>query len=222
MKLSVLFFLLLNLSQVSAQKDSLQIGEKYLEDQLYFNISYNLFYKQPQEVKASGFSYGISLGYIRDIPLAKSGKIALGIGIGYGYNSFLSGLRILETNSGFSFEASSLVNNKIIFNNIEFPVQFRLRSSEANKYSFWRLYTGFKFSYNISAKLDYFNTNDELLKGNIDVFNNFQTGLNFSAGYASFNFYLYYGLTPVYKKAKVNLQSINIKTLKLGLSFYLL
>ena len=35
-------------------------------------------------IKTILFSFGFSLGYIKDMPLAKSGKIALGIGLGYG------------------------------------------------------------------------------------------------------------------------------------------
>ena len=62
-----------------AQKDSLRLGDKYLEDQLYVSVSYSQFFNQPNNVIGSGFSYGLNTGYIKDISLVRSGKLALGI-----------------------------------------------------------------------------------------------------------------------------------------------
>ena len=42
---------------VYGQKDSLQLGDKYLEDQLYFGVTYNQLFSQPNTVVGSGFSY---------------------------------------------------------------------------------------------------------------------------------------------------------------------
>ena len=54
---------------VIAQKDFLQLGSRYSEDQIYINIAYNQFYNQPEPVGKSGFSYGFSTGFIKDFIL---------------------------------------------------------------------------------------------------------------------------------------------------------
>ena len=96
-KIFLLFLFTLSLN-ISAQKDSLQLGDKYLEDQLYLGISYIQLFSQPDNVIGSGFSYGFNSGYIKDISLVKSGRLALGIGIGYAYDYSLTNLS--EFNSG--------------------------------------------------------------------------------------------------------------------------
>ena len=77
-------FLLLCVFNLSAQKDSLQLGDRYAEDQIYASISYAQFFKQPKMISRSGFSYAISTGFIKDITLNKRGNVSLALGIGYG------------------------------------------------------------------------------------------------------------------------------------------
>ena len=57
---------------------------------------------------------------------------------------------------------------------------------------------------------------------NIERFNKIQYGLTLAAGYSTFNFSLYYGLTPLFKSAALGTNPINTKVLKLGLIFYIL
>ncbi|MFT5959368.1 MAG: hypothetical protein ACI8VJ_001126, partial [Polaribacter sp.] len=59
-----------------AQKDSLSIGDRYAEDQLYFSVSYSQFFKQPSTITKSNFSYGLSVGFMKDIILNKAGTVA--------------------------------------------------------------------------------------------------------------------------------------------------
>ena len=102
------------------------------------------------------------------------------------------------------------------------PLQFRIRSSEVNKYSFWRVYVGVKITYNLNNKFSYVTNGSTVTFSNIDSFNKWQTGLTISAGYGTFNFCAYYGLTPIFKDTMINNIPINTKIFKLGLSFYLL
>ena len=53
-KLIFLFFITCSLTSV-AQKDSLQLGDRYAEDQLYVMVSYNQLFNQPAMVKGSRF-----------------------------------------------------------------------------------------------------------------------------------------------------------------------
>ncbi|SED19591.1 Outer membrane protein beta-barrel domain-containing protein [Tenacibaculum sp. MAR_2009_124] len=208
---------------VNAQKDSLQLRDKYLEDQLYLDISYNGLRKQPSNVRSSSFSYGISIGYIRDIPLTRSGKFAFGLGLGYGYDSFTHGLKVTENASEYTYEITSSVDNKLRIHNLEMPIQFRIRTSDSNTYSFWRVYSGVKLSYNLTNRFTYQDNDVAIPVTDVNVYNKFQAGLTLSAGYGTFNFYLYYGLTPIFKSSAIlNQSSIDTKIFKLGLSFYIL
>ena len=220
--LSILFTLL-SLS-LYAQKDSLELGEKYLEDQLYFSVVYNQLYNQPNIVIGSGFSYGLHTGYIKDISLVKSGRLALGIGIGYGFDSFHHGYKITKQNNTVIIDVDPAINVVSTFKlqSLKFPIEIRWRTSNANKYKFWRIYTGFKISYNLKNSFEYITNNVLNTYNNIERFNKIHYGLTLAAGYSTFNFSLYYGLTPLFKTATSGTNPINTKVLKLGLIFYIL
>lgn len=207
-----------------AQKDSLKLGDRYLEDQIYLGITYNQLYSQPSSVVGSGFSYGFSAGYIRDISLVKSGKVALGIGVGYAYDSMNHGFKISTQNNAVLIEVDPNLNSTSGFklHSIEFPLEFRWRTSNANKYKFWRIYSGFKFSYNLKNTMEFTSNSKTESFNNLERFNKFQYGLTLSAGYSTFNFHMYYGLTPFLKDASIGTNQINTKVIKLGLLFYIL
>ena len=110
-----------------AQKDSLRLGDKYLEDQLYVSVSYSQFFNQPNNVIGSGFSYGLNTGYIKDISLVRSGKLALGIGIGYAYDSFNHGYKISKQNNSviIDVDPSVTITSNFKLHSLEFPFEFR-------------------------------------------------------------------------------------------------
>ncbi|MDY0780930.1 porin family protein [Tenacibaculum sp. IB213877] len=218
---TILLFLFIGFQSI-AQKDSLQIGDKYWEDQLYMYISYNTILKQPKETSNSGFSYGITLGYIKDVPLNNQGNVSVGIGAGYNYESFNHGLRVLSSDEIIHDPDAGISSNEIKLHNIEFPIQFRWRTSDAVTYSFWRIYTGVKLTYNLSNKFSYQLNNQSFNYRNINIYNDFQTGLELSVGYGAFNLFVYYGLTPMYKNVVIDTEKVNSKIAKFGLIFYLL
>lgn len=216
----ILFTFICGLKFCFSQVDSLKIGDKYLEDQLYLGVSYDVMLNQPKGTSSSSFSYSFSFGYIKDIPLRKEGDIAVGIGAGYGFNSFNHGL---QTTNGNSLQlATDITSNKIILHNIELPIQFRWRTSDAVTYSFWRIYSGIKLTYNFSNAFKYVQNNRAIKFTNIPIYRDFQAGLEMSAGYGTFNFYFYYGLTPIYKNVTINNETVNSNILKFGLIFYIL
>lgn len=216
-----LFVLFLSVSIV-AQQDSLKLGERYWEDQLYIKFTYNVLNKQPKNIDNNGFSYGVSVGYIKDLPFSKAGNWAAGIGLGYSYDSFSHNLQVVNNLGEIKISENSVSSNKIKLHGIEFPIQLRWRNSDAVTYSFWRIYAGVRLSYNFSNKFRYRLNNKNYSFTNIPTYNNFQTGLELSVGYRAFNFYVYYGLTPMYKKALLNNQEIGTRVAKFGLIFYLL
>lgn len=224
MKQLLTFFICILTATVFAQKDSLQIDSKYLEDQLYINVAYNVLRDQPASVNNSGFSYGIGAGYIRDLPINKARTFGFGAGIGYGYESFNHGLKVTPNSQGqVTFEVdNNLTSNKLRIHNIELPIEIRWRNSSLTRYDFWRIYTGIKVSYNFSNRFEYVTETETFTFTNVSRYNKWQTGFILSAGYAAFNFHFYYGFTPILKNSSLGTTSIDTKIMKFGLSFYIL
>ena len=224
MKNVLAILLFLSCFCLHAQKDSLRLGDKYLEDQLYFSVTYNQLFAQPEDVIGSGFSYGFNAGYIRDISLVKSGRVALGVGIGYGLDSFNHGYKLARQNNNVAVDVDANIKETsgLKLHSIEFPIEIRWRTSNANKYKFWRVYSGFKISYNFKNTFNYTNNGTLNEYNNIERFNKIQYGLTIAAGYSTFNFSLYYGLTPLLKSSTIGTNPIDTKVLRLGMTFYIL
>jgi len=204
------------------QKDSLQLGDRYADDQIYFAVSYNQFFSQPSTVAKSAFSYGLSIGFMKDAILNKKGTLAVALGAGYAYNSFNHQLKVIEINNSISFNADAGASNEMLSHNLEFPFEFRWRTSSAQKYNFWRIYLGVKATYNFYNEFRYQQAAETFSYRNISAYNKWQYGFTLSAGYDAFNIHLYYGITPLYKNATLGNEVISTKILKLGLIFYIL
>ncbi len=220
----VLAFIMLCLAQsIVAQRDSIPPDSRYSEDQLYISVTYNQLFDQPDNIASSGFSYGFSSGYINDISLNKKGTIALGVGLGYAYNSFNHGLQVTEVNNQITFEvANSSATNKLFIHTLEFPLELRWRTSTANKYKFWRIYTGIKFGYNLANTFEYAEGGNTFSYKNVSRYNKWSYGFTLSAGFDAFNAYMYYGLKPLLKDTTIGTTDISTKMLKIGLIFYFL
>ena len=219
-----LLLLLFNVIGSFGQKDSLELGNRYADDQIYATISYAQFYEQPKEISKSNFSYSLSLGFMKDIILNKQGNISIAAGVGYGFDFFNHKLKVEEINNISTFSADNEISGNVFrSHNLEFPLELRWRTSTANKYSFWRVYAGIKFLYNFSNKFQFDDALGSTFKySNISNYNKLQYGLTLSTGFDEFNINLYYGLTPVFENSSINGEVINSKILKFGLIFYIL
>lgn len=218
--LSLLFFVTVSFSQ----KDTLQLGDRYADDQLYVSISYAKFYDQPTPISKSNFSYSLSVGFIKDLILNKQGTISAAAGVGYGFDFFNHKLKVEEINNITVFSSDNTISGNLFKSyNLEFPLELRWRTSSANKYDFWRVYTGIKFLYNISNKFQFEDANSNTFKyNNIFSYKKIQYGLTLSVGYDEFNANIFYGLTPVFENSIINGEEINTKSLKFGFIFYFL
>ena len=221
-KLIFLFFITCSLTSV-AQKDSLQLGDRYAEDQLYVMVSYNQLFNQPAMVKGSGFSYGLSTGFMKDLILNKQGSISMALGVGYNFDLLNHGLTISEENNNITFEVdNSGATNKLLLHNLEFPFELRWRGSDAQTYKFWRVYMGVKASYNLSNNFKFTNETDSFSYRNVSSYNTWQYGLTLSVGYDVFAAHVYYGLNPILKDTSLGTADISSKIMRIGLIFYLL
>lgn len=220
-KLFLFLFLYCLSGQVIGQKDSLQLGDRYSEDQLYFLISYNQLFDQPSQLSGSGFSYGLSGGFIKDISINKQGTVALGLGIGYNFDSFNHGLKVTEVNNEVTFEVdNTLTSNKLNIHNLEFPLEIRWRNSDAQTFSFWRVYAGVKASYNLSNSFEFDDGTQNQAYKNVSRFNDWQFGLTLSLGYNALTAHVYYGLNPILENSTIGTTDISTKIIRIGLIFY--
>ncbi|APZ45246.1 hypothetical protein BW723_02570 [Polaribacter reichenbachii] len=218
-----LIFILFFSANLFAQKDSLQLGDRYAEDQLYTSISYAQLFNQPETISRSGFSYAFSIGFIKDITLNKKGNVSFALGVGYGFDFFNHNLKVEEFNNVTSFgDASSLTSNLFKSHNLEVPLELRWRTSTANKYSFWRVYGGVKLLYNLSNKFEFEENSTVFNYNNVNSYNQFQYGLTLSAGFDEFNINVFYSLSPIFENATFNGEDVNSGILKFGLIFYIL
>lgn len=211
------------------ENDEVEINDasKYLEDQFYIGLTYNILLNRPGGASQNNFSNGIQLGYIKDIPLNSRRNLGLGVGLGYATNSYFSNLRAIKNNDEIVYDVigndESYKRNKVSTHLIELPIEFRWRTSTTDSYKFWRVYTGIKLSYAFSAKSK-FVSSEKVKFTNSDI-DKFQYGLYFSFGYNTWNFYGYYQLNKFFKTGTAIEESgelIRTSSLNFGLMFYIL
>ncbi len=216
-------------SQEVAIDTTKAIDTKYREDQFYIAVTYNLLADKPNNVSQTGFSSGFHLGYIRDFPLNERRNFGLGIGLGASINTYNHNIYIFENSNGeieyinLSDEDISYSKNKFSMYLLEMPFEVRWRTSTAEEYKFWRIYTGFKAGYLFASTTKFKGELGNVKNNNIKDFNDFQYGLTFSAGYNTWNFHLYYSLNSIFsKEAQLGEQAIDMIAVKFGLIFYIL
>ncbi len=225
-------FLILSflLSFASYGQSDLQLeeGNKYFEDQFYVGVSYNFLLERPQDVKLTSLSYGLKVGFIKDFPINIDRNIAIGVGLGYGVNSYYQNLKATEASDGtvsytVIINTSDFIRNKVESHLVELPIEFRWRTSNSTSYNFWRIYGGVKLGYAFVNNSKFIDDNENITFANPDLVK-FQYGLTMSIGYNSWNFNAYYALNSLYKDGIVTDQGKEVKMmpLRIGLIFYLL
>tara|TARA_R110001583_G_scaffold83631_5_gene220729 strand:+ start:13763 stop:14437 length:675 start_codon:yes stop_codon:yes gene_type:complete len=218
----ILFFLLFFI-KLNAQVNKDTIDLKYLEDQIYLSLTYNVLIKKPKPILQNGFSGGISFGFIKDIPINKQRNFGLGLGLGYSYNTYIQNLKITRDSQVTSFEtALDYKTNKLGLSAIELPFEVRWRNSTPEKYKFWRIYGGVKFAYVLAAKSTFIDSETTLKTKNIHEFNRIQYGLTLATGFSTWNVYVYYGLNPFFKDVNFNGKALKLKDFNIGLKFYIM
>ncbi len=215
-------------SQTQTTEDKTELDKNYREDQFYAGVTYNLLNNKPNDVSQSGFSSGFQFGFIRDMPINERRNFAIGLGLGLSANSYNQNILISQTSNTISYEIYdgnefNVTKNKFTTYLVEVPLEIRWRTSTPTDYNFWRIYGGIKLGY-----LFYNSSKFRSDQGNRDVsnnpdFENIQYGLTLSLGYATWNFYAYYGLNPIFNQsATLDGETIDLSTIKLGLMFYIL
>ena len=226
-------FLLLFFFNVFSQENTtnvevpiVKVDSLYREDQFYFAITYNTLVDKPKGLSQNKFSSGLSAGFLRDMPINKNRTVAIASGFGFTYNNYNQNLIISPTDAGplYAFIDSNTKYNKNKFSllSVDVPIEFRWRNSTYESHKFWRIYTGIKFSYLLYDKSVYDGSTGKVVVTGNEDFNKFQYGAYISSGYNTINLYAYYGLNSLFKSAKVNDESIDMRSLNFGIIFYIL
>lgn len=232
-QLLLIFSLLLNIfdgfsQEIKTLDDTLKvkIDSLYREDQFYFGFTYNTLTNKPDGLSQSKLSTGFSAGFQRDMPINKDRTIAIAAGIGLAYNNYNQNLAI----SGSAQDATySIIDPETVYTKnkfsqvlLEMPIEFRWRTSTYESHKFWRVYTGVKLSYLIHDRSIFDSDQGQVIIKNNDDFNKFLYGVYMSAGYNTINVYAYYGLNSLFKSASLNSLPIDMKSLNIGVIFYIL
>ncbi|MDF0707553.1 porin family protein [Flagellimonas okinawensis] len=221
----VCLFLSVNIMAQGNDEPIKVVDERYLEDQFYIGVGYNVLFERPDELNQRNLSYNLQTGFIKDIPFNKKRNFGVGIGLGYAINAYYSNLVASEQDNMISYEIMGLDDfnrSKLATHSIELPFEVRWRTSTAEEYKFWRVYAGLKFSYVFSgrSKLVTQDWNDSFSNDHIDQW---QYGLMLNFGYNTWNVHAYYGLNSLLTDdAQLNGNPIDLNVLRIGLIFYIL
>jgi hypothetical protein len=204
------------------QRDSL-----YREDQFYIGMTYNLINNSPSGFSQDKFSTGFSAGVLRDFPINANRTLAIAPGLGFSYQNYHQNLFINGTAAAPIYsiipQGTYYSKNKIEEYLLDLPIEFRWRTSTPESHKFWRIYSGVKMSYVLASRSQYTDGQSNVIIKNNPDFNKVQLGIYLAMGYNTWNFYGYYGLTPLLSKsATIQDQSIGLRAIHLGLQFYIL
>lgn len=205
------------------------VDTKYREDQMYASFAYNMIQSKPGNYSQYSFSTNLTAGFLRDMPINKSRTYAIAAGLGYSYNNIKHNMVVQPIENGVNsyqpVEEGSFDKNKLVLHYLEVPIELRWRNSDSISHKFWRVYLGFKVSYLFADKALYKPGDSPPIKIKNDKnLNDFVYGAYISAGWNTWNFYAYYGLTPIYNNAPIvdSDQKLTMKSLNFGLIFYIL
>ncbi len=210
-------------------EESIFLDKKYREDQLYVGVTYNLLTSVPSGVNLQGVSGGIEFGYLRDMPINERRNISIALGLGFNFDQLGQTLFIGEgeDNTTIFRILDNTVNydsNRFSTATIELPFEFRWRTSTTKDYTFWRIYTGFRVGYTYWYRARFKQSGNRVSQTDIPEFDQLRLSAHLSFGYGTFNFYTSYSINPYFKDAKTSNtgESIDFRTLKLGIIFYIL
>ena len=219
-KISLLLFLLWA-SFASAQiKDSLN----YREDQVYIDLNFSLQPNSISDFKQNGFSRSVHLGVLRDYPISKMGDKAIAVGMGYGFVRLVNNINVEKSQQTYLYDipvAQRALRNVFSYHQLQLPVELRWRTSSPSEYAFWRVYLGYRLSYQFGAQYKPFFGRKFPLKNQL---NELQHSVGISLGFNTWNLRFDYSLTPLLKEdtRSINNKRLALFPLQIGLIFYLL
>ena len=202
----------------------------YREDQIYIGFTYNMVSGKHYDIAPSQFSGGFHLGFIRDFPLNERRNVALGIGLGWSIDTYGQNLFIGDgerpDRSYFQLLDRARIDydtNRFTTQTLDLPIQIRWRTSTPISYKFWRVYTGLRPSYIYFFKSRFAQQGNLIRNSEVPELQRFNLGAVLIFGYNTFNFNFFYSLNSLFdESAMVNGEALELRTIQVGLTFFLL
>lgn len=200
------------------------VDSLYREDQFYCSLSFSNLQDAFPGFNQNKISAALSFGFLRDFPINKERTWAIAAGLGYSYSGLNQNLGITEVNGDNQYEIirSGFSKNKQILHYADLPIEVRWRTSTPQSHKFWRVYTGFKLSYLFFDQYKFQEGDLKIKLNNNPDLNKIQYGTYIAAGWNTWNAYVYYGLNPIFKSAKIDGQPLKMHAFNFGLMFYIL
>ena len=130
----------------------------YREDQIYLGVSFVGLVSDQENFYAKGLSSHFQWGVVRDFPIVPSGQLAVGLGLGMGFDRHTTNLNRIEDTQGKGIYSlnTDVTASSLFFSmqSLEFPISFRWRSSSPSDYAFWRVYGGVAFQWNYRVRAE--------------------------------------------------------------------
>lgn len=170
---------------------------KFREDQLYFGIAYPYFASPPQGLIQNKLSYALSAGFVRDMPISKSRRLAIGLGLGWDMAQVFTNSRFQLVSGDISTTLleERYTRNSLQMQSISIPLELRWRNASAQNHAFWRVHTGVS----LQLPLD-FNAIFEGLDGSVNKVTLPHTGSlmrwNLYLGFNTWNISITHDLQP--------------------------
>jgi hypothetical protein len=203
-----------------------KIDSLYREDQFFIGLTYNLLNKTPVGFSNDKFAAGLTAGFLRDMPINARRNLAIAPGLGLTFNNYNQNIGILTSNGIPSYsllsDPTQYSNNKFSQLLVDVPLELRWRGSTFDNHTFFRIHAGVKLSYLLFDRSVFRSNSEDVIINNNPNFNKIQYGLFAAAGYGSANLYIQYSLNPLFKSAQIAGNPINVRSLNIGLIFYIL
>jgi hypothetical protein len=203
-----------------------KIDSLYREDQFFIGLTYNLLNKTPVGFSNDKFAAGLTAGFLRDMPINARRNFAIAPGLGLTFNNYNQNIGILTSNGIPSYsllnDPTQYSNNKFSQLLVDVPLELRWRGSTFDNHTFFRIHAGVKLSYLLFDRSVFRGNSGDVIINNNPDFNKIQYGLFAAAGYGSANLYIQYSLNPLFKSAQIAGNPINVRSLNIGLIFYIL
>ena len=183
-------------------------------DKLVFDISFDNWIQDIDEIKTYVNSFGFNFYFMYDIPLGKS-RMSFAPGLGFSTSFVKNNAKITETDSGTVFipylnrKNTDYVRHKNSLVTVYFdvPLELRYRAKPNDKGKSFKLALGVKQGVLVDGHtkrkfehpIDSDKNKKEKLKNFVDL-SRFRFGPVFRIGYGSVNFFAYYGVIGLFKQ----------------------
>jgi hypothetical protein len=217
------FFILSSFFVFSQDDKKTPVDSLYREDQMYVALSLNLVQQRPAGFSQHSLSSGVSFGFLRDMPINKKRTWAIAAGLGYSYANLKNNIKVDNTTSNIMYSIDNdFDKNKLVFHELELPIEIRWRNSTFESHKFWRIYTGFKVSYLFASKSEYKSSLETLIVKNNSHLSKIKYGTYLSVGNNTGNIYAFYALSPLFNNVQLNDKRLDLSSFNIGLVFYIL